>query len=464
MLWIKTNYFRFKKIDENDYLITNKVWWYLILSKDDFKRFLQKDFSQASDLLSQLEDKWFIWEELEKTKENPIWPRFHNLIITLRCNHLCTYCHASVEPLDKIEFDMTQETARKIVDTIFSSTAPEIVLEFNWGEPLLNWKTLTFIVDYSKEKNVKLWKKVRYFLVTNTTLFTDEKLQYLIDNDFSISVSLDWLEIIHNSNRTYKYWNSYQQTVGWIKKINNAYKDNNRENKVTPMITITNKALPLYKEIIDNLISLGMSEIFIRPLEPLWYGSLNMDSIWYKMSELKTFYSNFMDYIVEKNLGGSSLVEVNTLWYIRRVLAWRNNRNGCWLWPCWAWVKQLTYNYNWEIYTCNEARALWKMWDKTFMLQTVTDDGQETYQSLYKQKKLQEVLAASIMTEKSKYAAYIPYLWVCPVYNHKINGAYVSDDVHDVKLQVDAMILDYIFDKIRDKKTFDLFNKWLSLR
>jgi len=57
-------------------------------------------------------------------------PSLHMIIITLRCNHKCKYCHAAVAPMTATEFDMSQETAKRVVDTILYSNSPVITIEF----------------------------------------------------------------------------------------------------------------------------------------------------------------------------------------------------------------------------------------------------------------------------------------------------------------------------------------------
>ncbi|MBT3726523.1 hypothetical protein HOG21_02215 [bacterium] len=52
------------------------------------------------------------------------------MIITLRCNHKCKYCHAAAAPMTAKELDMTEEIAKKTIDTMFFSTSPEITIEF----------------------------------------------------------------------------------------------------------------------------------------------------------------------------------------------------------------------------------------------------------------------------------------------------------------------------------------------
>jgi sulfatase maturation enzyme AslB (radical SAM superfamily) len=48
----------------------------------------------------------------------------------LRCNHKCQYCHAAAAPITAKNMDMTEETAKKIVDTIFYTSNNNIIIEF----------------------------------------------------------------------------------------------------------------------------------------------------------------------------------------------------------------------------------------------------------------------------------------------------------------------------------------------
>jgi sulfatase maturation enzyme AslB (radical SAM superfamily) len=52
------------------------------------------------------------------------------IVTTLRCNHKCQYCHAAVAPMTAKNLDMTEDTARKVVDTIFYTSSPNLTIEF----------------------------------------------------------------------------------------------------------------------------------------------------------------------------------------------------------------------------------------------------------------------------------------------------------------------------------------------
>jgi sulfatase maturation enzyme AslB (radical SAM superfamily) len=57
-------------------------------------------------------------------------PSLHIIVTTLRCNHKCQYCHAAVAPMTAENMDMTEETAKKVVDTIFYTSNPNLTIEF----------------------------------------------------------------------------------------------------------------------------------------------------------------------------------------------------------------------------------------------------------------------------------------------------------------------------------------------
>lgn len=68
----------------------------------------------------------------------------------------------------------------------------------------MNWSIIKYVIEYAQEKSKLLKKKVNFCVVTNLSLMTEEKLEYLLDNNVSISTSLDGDEETHNYNRTFQ--------------------------------------------------------------------------------------------------------------------------------------------------------------------------------------------------------------------------------------------------------------------
>lgn len=146
-------------------------------------------------------------------------PTLHMVVPTLRCNHKCQYCHAAVAPMSAKDMDMTQETAQKVVDTIFYTNSPSFTIEFQGGEALVNYPIVQFIVEYATAK-AKIFKKdVKFVVVSNLTLMTEEKLKWLLDHGVDICTSLDGDEITHNHNRAGYEGNSFKDVAYWMKRI-----------------------------------------------------------------------------------------------------------------------------------------------------------------------------------------------------------------------------------------------------
>ena len=158
--------------------------------------------------------------------------------------------------------DMTMETAKKVVDAIFYTTHPTVTIEFQGGEPLVNWDVLKFCVEYAEEKARRVKKGALFSIVTNLSLMTDEKLEYLMKHGFSINTSLDGPQVVHNFNRTYKEGNAFDLASFWIRKINHLISQNHSGSRevmgrsMGAMLTVTNKTLENWKDCVDTYVNL----------------------------------------------------------------------------------------------------------------------------------------------------------------------------------------------------------------
>lgn len=205
-------FFRFLKMKSGEYLITNEVGKYSYLSPEEFDLFLTGKLE--GDKNSELTEKFFYKTPEYQAKMVELYnaknrflaygPTLHMIVTTLRCNHKCQYCHAAVAPMTAKNLDMTRETAEKVVDTIFYTSAPGVTIEFQGGESLVNWEVVQFVVEYARMKATVLQKDLTFALVSNLTLMTEEKLTWLLDHGVAICTSLDGDKLTHNSQRTWK--------------------------------------------------------------------------------------------------------------------------------------------------------------------------------------------------------------------------------------------------------------------
>lgn len=474
-----TGFFRFKKFGNDDYLITNDIAKYSFLTKDEFWDFIEWKITKWSKYDELLEKKFIKWKKYKDdmavlyAKKNEFLaygPSLHIIVVTLRCNHKCEYCHAAAAPVNAKDMDMTEKTAKKIVDTIFYSSNPTLTIEFQWWEPLLNWDIIKYITEYAKIKASHLWKNVNFALVTNLTLMDNEKLDYIMNHNISISTSLDWDEEVHNYNRTFKNWNSFKKVTSWIKKINNIYKEKGINDfwwnplKIWALLTVTKKTLSKYKEVIDTYVSLWLDWIFLRPLNPYWFAAVDFDKLWYTTDEFINFYYSSMDYILELNKKWINFREMLSNIYLIKILTNKDPNFMDERSPCWACVWQVAYNYDWKIYSCDEWRMLWRMWDDNFLMTEIDENAEETYNNMIESETTKIMVQASTLDWLPWYndSVYKPYIWVCPINSYKLTGNIIPNYKKDTKRKLWYKVLDYIFEKLKDNENKEVFEKWVG--
>ena len=72
--------------------------------------------------------------------------------------------------LDAVDTDMSKETAEKAVDLVFESTSPFVTIEFQGGEPLVNFPVVQHIIEYARKKNETIGKQLEFTMVSNFAL------------------------------------------------------------------------------------------------------------------------------------------------------------------------------------------------------------------------------------------------------------------------------------------------------
>jgi len=469
-----TWFFRFKKFDVDSYLITNDIAKYSFLTKREFEDFVSgkmKDWNKYN----ELKEKWFVkTNEYKKNmiskfarKNQFLWfgPSLHIIVTTLRCNHHCQYCHAAVAPMTAKEMDMTQDTAKKVVDTIFYTSNPNITIEFQGWEPLVNWEVVKYIIEYAEIKAWHLKKNVVFALVSNLTLMDEEKMEYLLEHNVWLSTSLDGDEEIHNFNRTFKDGNSFEQVTYWIKRINEEYEKKWIKQKIWALTTVTKKTLWKYKELIDTYVELWLDGIFLRPLNPYGFAAADLKKLWYTIDEFIEFYEKSMNYILELNKKGINFREALSSIYLSKILTDKDPNYLDERSPCWACIWQVAYNYDGKIYSCDEWRMLWRMWDDSFLMAEVKKTWKETYDNMINSDTTKIMVQASTLDWLPGYneSVYKPYIWVCPIHSYKTSGNIIPNYAKDHKRYLDEKVLDYLFQNLRIKENKKIFEEWLGM-
>lgn len=464
----------------NRVLLTNDCGLYVILSDAEFKKFLGNRIQEGSRLWDNLCGEGFVRNRMDfeglatdlRKLNMSLWsgPTLHIIVATLRCDLKCVYCQSSVVGPAGRETDMTPETARAVVDRIFESPSPGITIEFQGGEPLLNWPVVKFVIEYAKKKNEIAGKQLQISLVSNFSLMDMEKFDYLIENEISLCTSLDGPEKLHNRNRISapnSSASSYRQALKWIREVQKRLKESKPPKKriflPNALMTTTRFSFPHYKEIVDEYVRLGMEGIFIRPLSPIGYAKRVWDKIGYEPEEYVEFYKRALDYILEVNRGGYELMERMAVILTSKILRQEDPGFLDLRSPCGGGIGQIAYNYNGDVYTCDEGRMLGQQGNHLFRIGNVLKDS---YNDIVDNPVTRTCALASCCDVQPlcSTCAYKPYCGTCPVLNCETQGSVWGLLPSNFHCAVVKGMFDHIFSKLEDPQTVEIFHSWLRKR
>src|SRR5258708_4213946 len=138
-------------------LISNTEGSFLLLSEAEFVQFAEGTIAKGSQLYTKLAERDFVRAEIDHSRVAArirapkrfldYGPTLHIVVVTLRCNETCVYCHASRANMDAVHTDMTREIAEQTVRQILCTTSPDVAIEFQGGEPLVAFPIVQHIVE-----------------------------------------------------------------------------------------------------------------------------------------------------------------------------------------------------------------------------------------------------------------------------------------------------------------------------
>lgn len=452
------NHYRFKRLREVFLLTTDQGSW-VTLNKDEFDKLQRGELDDS--LFKLLEEKGVI---LTKNNIKKImydyWHRYnflfsgtalHIIVPTLRCNQRCIYCHASSKDQKLEGYDMDEEIMKKTVDFIFQTPAKVITIEFQGGDSMLNKSIVKGVIEYSLEKNKEFKKDVRFALVTNLTLMDKAMLGYLKEKKVNICTSLDGPEKIHDYNRPYDNGKgTYNDVMSWIDTIKEEC-----PSQFGALMVLTKKSLPFYKEIIDEYVNIGVREIQIKQINKLGYANKTWRELGYTEEEFLDFWKNSMEYIIQLSKKGVDVRERFANIIIQKILTIYDPNFLDLRSPCGLVTGQLSYNYNGDIYCCDEGRGF-----EMFKMGNVKTD---TYKEVLSSKKTREMIAVSMNDNfLCDACVYKPYCGICPVMNYAEDKTLLPK-LNRSRCKITKFMFDYIFDKLLfDEECREIFFDWAT--
>jgi uncharacterized protein len=373
---------RFERLGADRFLVGNIVGDMAEMTAIELDRLCALDLAPGDGLYERAFEKLFVGSVDQRAQQQLLALRLrsrlsflraatplHLFVVTLRCEHSCPYCQVSRQSKDHLRYDMDQTTASKALDIALSAPAPLIKIEFQGGEPLLNFGLIRWIVLAAKQRAVRLGKQLQFVIATNLALLDDEVLDFCAEHDVLFSTSLDGPRDLHNKNRPRRGQNSYDLAVAGIARI----KERLGPDKVGALMTTTEASLDRVEEIVDEYLRQGLDGIFLRPLSPYGFAIKTKQFHKYRGHDWLQFWKRGLRYILEINKSGRRFPEFYSVLLLRRMLSdepigYVDLRS-----PAGIGLGALVYNYDGTVFASDEARMLAEMGDRRFELGSVRE-------------------------------------------------------------------------------------------
>ncbi|MBA6063978.1 His-Xaa-Ser system radical SAM maturase HxsB [Pseudomonas mosselii] len=420
--------FKFDRLDGDDYVITNMIGEHLVVPMVDLLAVLKKDLGTDHPLYASLRAKHFIRYADEQAPLDLLalklrtrlsrlkgFTSLHIFVVTLRCDHSCPYCQVSRQMDSETSFDMTPAMAEKALDFVFRSPNPAIKIEFQGGEPLLNFEMVRFVVEAAKRRNIDEKRDLEFVIATTLSLLTDEVLEFCHEHGVILSTSLDGPADLHNANRPRVGRDSFERFEAGLAKARNVL----GVDSISALMTTTDKSLSRVREIIDEYVRLGFNGIFLRALSPYGFAIKTRKFMTYDTERWLEFYKEGLSYILELNKAGIPFVEHYASLILKKMLTSNDPGYVDLMNPAGAGIAAIVFNYDGSVYASDESRMLAEMGDQSFRLGNVLTDS---YEDIILSDALLDALEQSftLSAPMCSDCAFEPYCGAEPVFHHAI--------------------------------------------
>jgi uncharacterized protein len=380
----------------------------------------------------------------------------HIFVVTLRCEHTCRYCQVSRQPTAKNEFDMTEQTARQALELAFMSPSPHIKIEFQGGEPLLNFPLIRWITIEAKRMNKEHGKDLALVIATNLALLDEEILDFCAAEDICLSTSLDGPADLHNGNRRRPGQDSWDQAVAGIRLAQERL----GMHKVSALVTTTAASLNRAAEIVDLYAELGLRGVFLRPISPYGFALRRRGGADYEVSQWLEFYEAGLDRVEELCSQGVPMMEIYASIIAKKMLSNTDPGYVDLTSPAGIGIGALVYNYDGDVYASDEGRMLAEMSDRTFRLGNVHNSS---YADIMLSDSLLDPLMESVTLSAPMCStcAFEPYCGADPVFHHTTAGNFLGHKALSAFCQRNMGVFTLLLRKMRDDPYFlDLMRQW----
>ncbi len=461
---------RMTRLDGSRYVLTNDVGEYVVLGRDDLEDYVRHRLAPDSPTYAALKARHFLFDDDSRVAIDLLALKLrtrvdrlaeltalHIFVVTLRCDHTCAYCQVSRQTEDRANFDMDAVHADLAVDMVFRSPASLLKIEFQGGEPLLNFEIIRQVVLRAEEVNREHHRDLALVIASNLTHITDEILAFCGEHDVTFSTSLDGPEALHNERRALPRGNSYKAATAGIHRIREVL----GPYHVAGVMTTSPGSLTQVKAIIDEYVRQGFHSIFLRSLSPYGFAVKTSLVRRYSVHDWVRFYIDGLDHILELNRQGYPMREEYAAVLLQKIFGLGGSGYVDLQSPAGLGIAGIVYNYDGGIYASDEGRMLAEMGDHTFRLGHLDQDN---FESVMTNPLLIGMLDETMLegVPMCSDCAFLPYCGADPVFHRATQGDLVGHKAFSAFCHKQMAVLRHLLVRIEDDPSArTIFESWV---
>ena len=235
--------------------------------------------------------------------------------VTNQCNLACTYCYEYGE--DKIvDTDngkqpkfMSEQTARDSVEFLLRESGSVAHLTFFGGETLLNFPVLQSTVAYGRRRAAELGKSIDFSLTTNATLLRPDIIEFLVENDVGVTISIDGPRDMQDKFRVFHNGaGSYDVVAPKIKELLKRH----GTKPIGARVTLTSGTLDItriYRHLTEEIgfVEVGFAPVTTSPGQAYAIGEHGFDSM---LGQFRVLAQEWLEHtIANRHHGFSNVTE-----------------------------------------------------------------------------------------------------------------------------------------------------------
>ncbi|AKC77534.1 radical SAM protein [Xanthomonas arboricola] len=422
---------RFRRLpwDETRAFVSSMAGDWLLMDMADLQRFVSHELSADSPLLADLQARHLAIVETDRSSLSPLLsqirtrksymvggPALHIFVVSLRCHHTCSYCQVSRQATTATAFDMTGSHAEQAVERLFEWPSQELTIEFQGGEPLLNFEQVVGITKLIVKRNVSERRDLRFVLASTLHDLTESQLAFLAEHRFKLSTSLDGPEWLHNANRPRPGRDSYRRTLNGI-DLGRRWLG---EDGVSALTTLTKLSLEVPEAIIDEYRKVGLHSISLRPLSPYGFVNRTARRTGYSTEDYLAFYMRAFGHLIAVNRSGYALEESYASLLLSQLFTSFGHGYVDLRSPSGAGLGAVIYDHDGRVYPSDEARMLAAMGDDQFALGDVSQPVASWLSSPVMARLLEAGVAEALPTCSD--CAFVPLCGADPIEHYARQG------------------------------------------